>query len=234
MNSAEEKLLIKDILKEIKMICREGPAHSSREKARSFFEGGALPDLLSAFIKSHKHSMAQAAKALNISPSSLKSILAGGTVSENILFRIRNSMELDLFSIDSSDSSSYLGDWRLSTSAEVQAAIQLTSSALIALKNAIQTSNSLTSEEPRVDQIQVAQLVAMLEATLASLKAPLIEKGQTEGFFGFLRKFGRRIMKKKSEEYASKLIDASLDAGQKLVEKLAEAPASGDVTDILI
>jgi hypothetical protein len=216
-----------------------GPSHESRQGGKKFYNFLDLPPKLKSYIEeSREQSIPAAATQFGMSPGSLKRILNGEPLSENMLFRLRNYLEYALghpgISVMHDEPDAYFGDWRRTSTSEVQFAITHVAHRLLYLKKVVEASNSLLSEpDGPIDPIQVAQLVALLEATLAALKAPLVEKEQTAGVFGFLKKLGKRVLAKKSEDALSAAIDGAVEAGSELLEKLGDAPSVSDLGNIV-
>jgi len=127
----------------------------------------------------------------------------------------------------------YFGDWRATNTAQVQAAISQVAGRLIYLKKVVETSNSLNGPDVPIDKIQIAQLIALLESTLSALKAPFVERQQTAGVIGYIKKLGKRVLDKKAENAVSNAIDQAVDAGADLLDKLADAPGVSDLGGII-
>jgi hypothetical protein len=75
--------------------------------------------------------------------------------------------------------------------------------------------------------------MAMLETTLSALKAPFVERQQTTGVFGYLKKLGKRVLDKKVENALSSAIDQAVDSGSDLLDKLGDAPSISDLGGII-
>jgi hypothetical protein len=224
------------ILDEIRRIVKNDAAFSSYERGKKFYDPQELPDMLESYIKTSKKSIAAVAETFGMSRNSLKNILAGGALSENMLFRIRNSIERANGHVEISswkDDGIYPGDWRNANSARIQTAISEVSERLIFLKKVIEASNILHSPESPIDKIQIAQLIALLEATLAAIKAPFIEAGETRGFFKWLAKIGKNALEKGLESKVSEAIDGAVDAGKDLIDTLSDAAGSSDLGNII-
>ena len=229
----------RDLLAEIGKITSSGAAYASREKARKFYNGLQLPRKLSSYIQdTQRMSMSRAAKTFGISPPALKQILSGGSISENMLFRLRNALEQLSAATQSGTASkgrrkAFPGDWRNTNTVEIQAAISEVANRLIFLKNVVVSSNSLKAPDAPIDSLQLAQLISMLEATLSALKAPFVEKKQTAGVFGYLKKLGKRVVEKRVENALSSAIDQAVNAGSDLLDKLGDAPGTSDLGGII-
>jgi transcriptional regulator with XRE-family HTH domain len=161
----------RDILDEIGNIITQNQVHgtqySSKQTARTIYDSLELPAKLALYIReSRRESLASFAKLVAISPQSLSSILNGRTVSENMLFRLRNGLEYALLhpgiSVLKDRPDVFLGDWRRTSGGQVQVAIANVASNLVALKNAIESSNSVNGIGSPIDKIEVAQLIALL------------------------------------------------------------------------
>ena len=216
-----------------------GYSHESRQGGKRFYKSLALAPKLKAYIEdSRKQSIPAAAASFNMSPGSLKRILTGEPISENMLFRLRNYFEYALghpgISVMHDEPDAYFGDWRSTNTSEVQSAITHVAGRLLYLKKVVEASNSILGDpDGPVDPIQIAQLIALLEATLAALKAPLIEKEQTAGVFGYIKKIGKRVFARKAEDALSAAIDGAVEAGSELLEKLNEVPSVSDLGNIV-
>jgi transcriptional regulator with XRE-family HTH domain len=232
----------RDILDEIGNIITQnqvrGTQYSSKQTARTIYDSLELPVKLALYIReSRRESLSSFAKLVGISPQSISSILNGRTVSENMLFRLRNGLEYALqhpgISVLKDRPDVFLGDWRRTNGGEIQAAIANVASHLVVLKNSIETSNSLNGLNSPIDKIEIAQLVALLEATLAAIKGPVVNAEQTSGFFRWLRKLGKRGIEKGIEAGVSDAIGKAVDAGSELLESLDDASAISDLGSII-
>jgi len=226
----------RDVLDAIEEIVRQGSAYGSRERGKHFYDPLDLPARLSTYISAADLSIAQAAKMLGISSGSLKRILEGGSLSENMLFRIRNTMEYALghpgISLQKEDDV-FPGDWRGTSKRAVQDAIATVTEKLIFLRDAVLASNSLKSDDAPIDRLQIAQLIALLNATLAALQAPYVEAGQTGGFFRWLAKLGKRGVEKGLEGKISDAIDGATEAGSKLFDAFGNSSGPSDLGSII-
>ena len=88
----------RDLLDEIADIVTyyrvHGPAHRSADGQKSFLTPLQLPQKLTSYVAdSRGQSTSAAAKMFQMSSKTLKSIMNGGPLSENMLFRLRNSLE---------------------------------------------------------------------------------------------------------------------------------------------
>jgi hypothetical protein len=232
----------RDLLDEIANIITHnnlhGTAYTSKERGKRFFEPLALPEKLASYIRdSRKESVASVAKMFDMSAQSLKRIIDREQPSENMLFRLRNSLEYAIqhpgISVMRDEPDVYFGDWRNTNSNAVQNAISEVSARLVFLRRTIESSNSIKAADSPVDPIQIAQLIAMLEATLAALKAPFVDTDQTGGFLNYLKKLGKRLAKDKTESAISDAIDSAVDAGTDLLIELQNAAGTSDIGGII-
>src|SRR4051812_18870900 len=120
--SITERDLLDEIGNLIKHNDVHGSVHTSTRSARKFFDPLDLPVKLDSYIKgSRRQSLASAAKMFGISAQSLKTIIGGGPLSENMLFRLRNSLEYALvhpgISVEGNQQDIYFGDWRATETA---------------------------------------------------------------------------------------------------------------------
>jgi hypothetical protein len=215
-----------ELLDEIDAIASGSPVHTSRERGKAFFASRGLPEKLTAYVTAaHGSKIGQAAAAFSMSANTLNRLMGGDTISENMLFRLRSGLEKQL------GSRAAINDWR--ASASVQEIIGGVSDRLIYLKEAIENSNSLKAGQLGVDKIHVAQLVAMLEATLAAIKGPYIERNRASGFFSYLKKFGKKVLEKKAESGLSSAIDGAVEIGGDFLDKLSEAPGISNIETII-
>jgi nucleoside diphosphate kinase len=226
------------VLDEIRKVVSFEAAYVSREKARKFYDSHELPAKLSSYVKNRSQSISRTAKTLGLAADTLKRIMSGDSITENMLFRPRNSLEqLKAANQPSSASKSrrktFSGDWRNTNSIDIQAAISEVANRLVFLKNIVVRSNSLKAPDSPIDSIQLAQLMAMLETTLSALKAPFVERQQTTGVFGYLKKLGKRVLDKKVENALSSAIDQAVDSGSDLLDKLGDAPSISDLGGII-
>jgi hypothetical protein len=220
------------ILEEIQSTIRNGQSYSSRQQGKNFYHSVNLYELLSAYVDASKRPRAQTAKTLDITPATLQRIIDGHPISENMLFRIRNAMERSLLQtpgIELPGEGVFPGDWRSTGTKGAQEAIAVVSEQLIGLKDAIRSSNSLGQRNAPIDEIQVAQLVALLEATLAAIKAPYVETKQTRGFFRWVGEVGRKAVEKGLEGKIVEVFGKVIDAGSKLIDVLTSSSGPPDL-----
>jgi hypothetical protein len=226
----------RDVLDAIQEVIREADVHGSHERGKNFYTPMNLPTRLDEYLKAAKLSIPQAAKAFRMSPQSLRSILKNGSVSENMLFRLQNAMEYAAqhpgISIQKDDDT-FPGDWRGTKKESVQQAIAVVTQKLIYLRDAVLGSNSLSQDGAPIDPLQVAQLIALLEAMLAALKAPLIDAQNTSGFFKWLAKLGKRGVEKGLEGKVSDAFDQAIDAGGQLFDAMANSSGPSDLGGIV-
>ncbi|MEZ2144412.1 helix-turn-helix transcriptional regulator [Bradyrhizobium sp. DN5] len=232
----------REILDEIDNIIRHdqvhGSAHVSRQSGRKIFDSLALPDKLSRYIReSRQSSLSEFSKLTGISAQTLSSILNGRSITENMLFRLRTGLEYAIqhpgLSVVGDRGDVFLGDWRTTDTEGIQSVINNVALHLVALKRAIETSNSLNGGNSPIDAIQIAQLVALLESTLAAIKAPLVNVRETSGFFRWLRTLGKRAVEKGVEEGVSAAIHKAVDAGGDLLDNLEEGSVISDLGSII-
>jgi len=222
----------RDLLDEIHDIIRNRDIHGSRQQGKNFYDSGKLPELLVQYRNAAGKSWPEFAAMMGMSAKTLRAISNGGPLSENMLFRIRNTMEYAYqhpgISIQKEDDT-FPGDWKDTRTKSIQAAIATVAEKLIFLKNAVLESNSVGRPGSPVDEIQVAQLIALLEATIAALKAPYVEPKQTSGFIQWLKKLGKSGVEKGLEGKVKEAIDGVVDAGGDLLGKLADASGPSDL-----
>lgn len=227
----------RDVLDAINEIIREADVHGSHERGKNFYSPMNLPDRLDGYLQAAKLSIPQAAKAFRMSPQSLRSILKSGSISENMLFRLQNAMEYAAQHPGIAvlkDDDIFPGDWRSTKKKSVQQAIAVVSQKLIYLRDAVHQSNSLKQDDAPIDPLQLAQLIALLEAMLAALKAPLIDTKTTGGFFKWIARIGKRGVEKGLEGKVSDAIDQVVDAGNQLFDAVATSSGTSDLGGIVI
>ena len=226
----------RDVLDAIHELVREAEVHGSRERGKNFYTAMNLPARLQDYLAAANLTVPQAAKSFSMSPQSLRSILKGGSISENMLFGLRNAMEYASqhpgISLQKEDDV-YPGDWRGTRKENVQKAIGIVTERLIYLRDAVLESNSLKEDNAPIDKLQIVQLIALLEATLATLKAPYVETQNTGGFFKWLGKVGRRGAEKGLEGKVAEAIDKAVDAGGKLFDALGSSSGPSDLGGII-
>ena len=226
----------RDVLDEIRNIIQNHEAFASREQGKKFYDLLELPRILDSYVRASNRSFPAVAKIFGMSKQSLQRIIDGAPLSENMLFRIRNAIEYapgnSDFSLSEKDDL-YPGDWRNTNTSAIQVAISEVSVKLIFLKKVIQSSNILNSPDSPIDNIQVAQLIALLEATLAAIKGPQIDSVHTRGFFRWLAKLGKRALEKGIESKIANAIDGAVDAGADLLQHLSDAGGSSDLGSMI-
>ncbi len=229
----------RDLLEEIERIVHPSNMGKSLSKGKHFYNDPMrLPKLFDNYIhQSRKITKRAAAKMFDVSPATITRIIEGYPLSENILFRLRRTLEYAWanpgISVQHDEPDTYAGDWRRATTADVQKAISIVAERLIYLKRVVESNNVLKSEHSPIDKIHMAQLIAMLESVLASLKAPYIDKNQTKGFFSWIRKLGRKGVEKGMEKQISDAIDDVVSAGGDLLSKLADANGTSDLGNMI-
>jgi hypothetical protein len=226
----------RDVLDAIHEVIREADVHGSQERGKNFYQPLNLPKNLEGYLAAAKLSVPRAAKTFSMSPQSLRGIIQGKAISENLLFRLRNAMEYASehpgISLQKDDDT-YPGDWRSTSKKAVQEAIAVLTERLIFLRDAVLASNSLGTDEAPIDKLQVAQLIALLETALASLRAPYVEAKQTGGVVRWLAKLGKTGVEKGLEGKVSEAIGEAVDAGTKLFDALSSSSGPSDLGSII-
>ncbi|OUS08243.1 hypothetical protein A9Q96_01935 [Rhodobacterales bacterium 52_120_T64] len=124
-------------------------------------------------------------------------------------------------------------DWRLTNAPSVQKAISDVSLKLILLLELVNTSNTLGSENSVINDIQKAQLIALLETALAALNAPAIQTSAASGLFSWLTKILKRGLEKGTENGVSDAMGDVIDSGKDLFSELAQQPGISDLDKLL-
>ena len=190
--------------------------------------------MLSKYCSEERHdfSISEASRRFGMSPSSLKEIFSGNDISENMLFRLQRYfeqyVEFEKTSMEEVDQKLFQ-QWRLTDQIMVQETISSVSLSLAALLKVVVASNQLGSENSPINALQKAQLIAMLEAMLASLKAPVIQMNETEGLFSWLKKIAKRGAEKGLEKGVSDGLRDVIENGEKLISELATQPGISDL-----
>jgi hypothetical protein len=216
------------VLAEIDRVLVTSKFYRSRESGKRFYDHLKLPSILSAYVTQNGQAIRANALRFGMSADTLKSIMAGGPLSENMLFRIRSAL-----AAESASASVFPGDWRHANSAKVSAAIADVSDKLVFLKRVILSSNFLSSDDSPIDKIQILQLIALLTATLEALRAPFLDKKQTSGFFRWLAKFAKTSAQKGLEKIVVDAMGDAATAGSDLVHHLSTQPSVTDLGNIL-
>jgi len=204
--------------------------YRSRQSGKDFYESRRLPGLLKSYVSQSGLRTTEQARNFGMSAKTLDSIMSGGTLSENMLFRIQNALERDERGVNiAARGISFPGDWRSTTSSDVQAAIAIVSEKLVFLKRIIQSSNYLSSKESPIDPIQVAQLTALLGAMIEALGAPIVDRKQAKGFFRWLSGIAKKAFEKGLESQVTNAMDGAVDAGTDLIRELAKQPGASDL-----
>ncbi len=226
----------REVLDAIHEVVREADVHGSKERGKNFYVAMNLPTRLQEYLTAANLSVPHAAKSFRMSPQSLRSILKGGSISENMLFRLQNAMEYASqhpgISLQK-ESDTYPGDWRGTRKEAVQTAIGVVTERLIYLRDAVLESNSLKQDNAPIDKLQIAQLIALLEAMLRALKAPYVEAEGTSGFFKWLGKVAKRGAEKGLEGKISQALDKAVDAGGSLMDALAGTSGPSDLGGLI-
>ncbi|WP_187969763.1 helix-turn-helix domain-containing protein [Aquibium microcysteis] len=201
-----------------------GPVYNIRDRGKNLYEGGEVARSLQFWIDDNKITTSEAAKRLGMSPSTIKAILAGERISDSMLARMLAPF---------GDSIRLRSRWRDVTAEDVQETISQVSTRLIRLRDLIRGSNSLNGENSPLDPIITSQIIALLEATLASIKAPYVEEPQTKGFFSWLKRVGKKAVEKGVEKEITDAIGSAGDSGAELLKKLSDLPGISDLDKIL-
>jgi transcriptional regulator with XRE-family HTH domain len=222
----------RDVLDAIHEIIHEADVHGSLARGKNFYKSLSLPTRLHEYMAAAKLTVKAGAKMFGMSPQTLTRALAGDDISENILFRIRNAMEYATehpgISLQRGDDV-YPGDWRRTGKKSVQDAIAVVTEKLIFLRNTITASNSISERDAPIDKLQIAQLIALLNAMLSALTAPYVEATHAGGFFRWLGQIGKRGVEKGLEGHISHAIGDAVDAGGKLVDALTSGSGPSDL-----
>lgn len=219
------------LLAEIDKIFKNAKYYQSRESGKRFYESDEFSGLLSNYILQSGLKLKEHAKKFGMSVGTLKAMLAKGRLSDNMLGRIRSSLGRDVS--DQKEKIVFEGDWHSATSKEVAAAISDVSQKLVFLKKVIEASNFVHSRESPIDQIQVAQLIALLASMIEALRAPLVDKKQAQGFFKWLGKITKTSVEKGVERVLTDAMHDAVRGGVDLVQHLSAEAGIPDLGDIV-
>jgi len=222
---------ITSVLNEIDTILEKSKYYQSRESGKRFYDSKSFPSKLTTFIAQSGLTVRQNAQRFGMSVETLKRIISGGPLSENMLNRVRSRLVIE--SKASEQSAIFPGDWRSATPAEVASAIADVSNKLVFLKKVIEESNFLRSEDSPIDKIQVLQLIALLTATIEALRAPLIDKKQASGFFRWLGKLATASAKKGVEKIVVDAMGDAVNAGTDLIHHRSSHAGTTDLGNII-
>lgn len=233
MHSSE---LEKQIIDELLRIRRGEPIHSSSYGSRTFESGQLGQQLKHYFEDTLRLSKSEAALTLKMSAGSFKRITETDRISSEMLSRVFEYFEKrvdDQIAVLEELEIASNTDWRLTDASRVQRSIARVSIALFHLLKAVQSSNSVGSTGSAINTIQKAQLIAMLEATLAALKAPAVKRSQTSGLISWLRSILKRGAEKGLEKSVSESLGEAIAAGEELILQLGDQPAISDLDKLL-
>jgi len=231
MAKAKARISITSVLDEIDAVLETSKYYQSRESGKRFYDPKNFPSKLTAFVAQSGQTVRQNAQRFGMSVKTLKSIMSGGPLSENMLNRVRSRLVIE--SKSSEQSAIFPGDWRSATPAKVSSAIADVSNKLVFLKKVIEGSNFLHSEDSPIDKIQVLQLIALLTATLEALRAPLIDKKQASGFFRWLSKLAQNSAKKGVEKIVVDAMEDAVNAGTDLIHHLSNHAGIADLGKLI-
>jgi hypothetical protein len=231
MAKKKTKLSAASMLEEIDRIVQESRYYQSKESGKRFYDQGNFPSLLSSYIVQSGQTFNANARRFGMSPVSLKKIIDGGPLSDNMLHRIRSAFLAEATAI--AKQSIFLGDWRDATPASVSVAIADVSDKLVYLKKVIEGSNFLQSKDSPIDKIQVLQLVSLLTATLEALRAPFVDRKQSAGFFRWLTKLAKTSAEKGVEKIVIDAMGDAANAGTDLIHKLSSQSGVTDLGNII-
>lgn len=227
------KVTARSVLDEVDKIIQKGEFGSSFSRGKNFYRPRSLPFLLKNFVAGRSMNKSAAAKFFGFSTTSLENIFSGIDVSENMLFRLKIALEADIRQSSKSKKSIFPGNWRSANTNKIQAEISIVSEKLIFLKRAIQESNSLGLKNAPIDDVQIAQVIALLETTLAAIRAPLVETSRVQGFFGWLRGVMKKAVGRGIEKRVSQAADDAIKAGEDLIRKLLDRPGGDDLGGLM-
>jgi hypothetical protein len=231
MAKKKKKISAASMLEAIDKMVQEGEYYQSRESGKRFYEQGNFPPLLSSYVLQSGQTFNANAQRFGMSPGSLKKIIDGGPLSDNMLYRIRSALLAEATAL--AKQSIFLGDWRDATPATVNIAIADVSEKLVFLKKVIESSNFLHSKESPIDKIQVLQLVALLTATLQALRAPFVDAKQSSGFFRWLAKLAKTSAEKGVEKIVIDAMGDAANAGTDLIHHLSSQSGVTDLGNII-
>lgn len=195
-----------DILVEIEGVISNG-AVPAAQAAREYYSAGELPALMERYFRQRGlPKRSQQAKALGVSPQTLNRILAGDDISENMLFRFRNSihraMLLKHYSVEQVESLLSF-PWRQQPDMTESRALRELVKSLEIILLGLQKSNSI-GENGVLSVDQKAQLISMLKELLAKLEAPLVNIEETDRAVNRVGAVLRKGVDKALEEEAKK------------------------------
>src|ERR1043166_2632227 len=81
--------------------------------------------------------------------------------------------------------------------------------------------------------VQLAQLVVLLEAPLAALKAQFVDTRQTQGFFRWLASLLKKATERGMEKHIEDAFRKAVDAGDKLLHSLSGSSGHSDLGGII-
>jgi hypothetical protein len=219
------------IVREIDKIFETAKFYQSRESGKRFYNVPKFSPLLSSYISQGGDTIKENAYQFGMSAGWLKKLLDGGPLSENMLVRIRSALNAKV--VAAAKGSTFPGNWCDVSPKAINAAIFEVSEKLVFLKQVIAHSNSLQSENPVIDKIQISQLIALLTATLEALRAPFVDTKQTQGFFKWLVRFAKHAVKKGAEKVVVEAMEDAATAGTHLVHHLSSQSGLSDLANIL-
>ena len=216
---------IEETLAEIRFI-RTDEAYSSMQAARNYYDSGRIPKLLRQHFFSEKFlNMSQSARLLGVSSGTLKRIIEGKDISENMLLRVENYFQKCLLSsvIDERSVEDVLRrPWRIVNAESTHTLIAKLSESIASLMVLLRESNSLSDNEKVISRIQKQQLITLLEATLIELKAPAIDAKKTSRLFDWMKTILRRGAEGGIESSINGAIRSTIEDGVSLVGALAK------------
>jgi hypothetical protein len=219
------------VLDEIDQILEQSKYYQSRESGKRFYDQRNFPSVLTSYVAQSGQPIKANAQKFGMSPDTLKKLMSGGPLSENMLFRVRSALVAEAGSLEKD--SVFPGDWCDATPRKVTTVISEVSDKLIFLKRVVEGSNFLSSRNAPIDKIQVAQLIALLTETLAALRAPLVDKKRTSGFFRWLGKLARVSAEKGVEKIVVDAMGDAANAGADLIHHLSGHPGVTDLGNII-
>lgn len=222
----------KTVLAAIEHIAASEPRRSL-QAGRNYYTLGHLPKQIEKYFGSRRiFSLDQISQELGMSSSTVRGLLRGNDISENMLFRLHNYFRFQSVAEDVGENLAepvLQMKWRSTASEVVQEKISSVASSLTALLHLVETSNSLGNPNSVVGDLERRQLIAILESALAMLKAPAVNVQEASGFFGWLRRISRRGVEKGLENQIRNATEAASVEGIELLGELVKNQGANQI-----
>jgi hypothetical protein len=167
-----------------------------------------------------------------MSTTTVQKIINGSDISENMLFRLSVAFKREVLITDVGEKSA-LGIMRFSlrstSGSSTQSKISTITQTLSSLISDIKASTSLGDTKSAISELECAQLLAVLETAIASLRAPIVNVEETASAIGWFKRIFRKSAEKELEGKIRTGLENAISEGQDLVGELVKNEGISDI-----